>query len=413
LNAIGIIWEDKPAVLNFLRDITHQKKIEAKLLQSQKMEAIGNLAGGIAHDFNNILASIIGFTELVLEDVDKNKIAADNLNEVLTAGKRAKSLVQQILTFARQSDEKKEPVVVSAIAKEVLKLIRSSIPTTIEIQSEINSTASILGNPIQVHQIIMNLCTNAAYAMAKYGGKLNFQLSEVRITDTDADLISDLPAGTYLKLSVSDTGCGIRSEILNTIFDPFFTTKGPGAGTGMGLSVVQGIVDNYGGTISIESELKKGTTVTVYLPTTNEQAGETSPSVEDFSPCCERILFVDDEMPIVTIGRRILERQGYKVTTQTSSIEALKLFSSHPDEFDLVVTDLTMPKLTGDQLARELKKIRPNIPVVLCTGYSKQIDEKMAAEIGIKAFAYSPIVKKELTHTIRKVLDEAAGTSTA
>ncbi len=407
LSAIGITWEGESAILNFMRDVTHQKKIEAQLLQAQKMEAIGTLAGGIAHDFNNILASIIGFTELVLEDVDDISLAADNLTEVLIAGKRAKDLVHQILTFARRSEEKIEPVVVSTIAKEALRLMRSSLPTTIAIEQEIASDAAIMGNPTQVHQIIMNLCTNAAHAMEETGGTLSVDLANVHINPAKAKSFPHLDGGDYLKLSISDTGCGIPSKNINTIFEPFFTTKGTGQGTGMGLSVVQGIVENYGGKISVQSEEGQGTTFTIHLPVSKMRAAVGSEQPEAARICTERILMIDDELPILKMGRQMLTRLGYAVTTQSDCLEALKLFQGQPQDFDLVVTDMTMPHMTGDRLAREMMEIRCDIPVVLCTGYSNQITEESAARMGIKAFIYKPLVKREFADTIRQVLDSA------
>jgi PAS domain S-box-containing protein len=396
-------------LIGVTRDISDRKKLENELRQSQKMESIGNLAGGIAHDFNNILSSIIGFTELALDDVAKGTPQEDNLQEVYTSGKRARDLVKQILAFARQSDEKRTPIQVDTIAKEVLKLIRSTIPTTIEIRENIQSHSLIMGNPSQVHQLFMNLCTNAAQAMEDAGGVLGVKLTDVEYGNQAPRPLSELKSGNYMKVTISDTGPGILPDIINSIFEPYFTTKGVGEGTGMGLALVHGIVESYGGKITVDSELGKGTVFSIYLPITKKREGYGPYEKENLPSGTETILFVDDELPIVKMGSQILERLGYQVTVRTSSVEALELFRSKPGDFDLVITDMTMPNITGDELAMELIAFRSNIPVILCTGYSKKINDETAAEIGIKAFAYKPIVKANLAKTVRKVLDEAMG----
>ena len=396
-------------ISDYLQAISEKEIAQAQLMQSQKMESVGNLAGGIAHDFNNILSSIIGFTELSLDDVEKGTHIEDNLQEVYAAGKRAKDLVKQILAFARQSDEERKPIQVDLIIKEVLQFIRSSIPTTIEITQNIESESLIMGSSTQVHQILMNLCTNAAYAMENEGGTLEVSLQDITV-DRSANWKSmDLKLGDYIEIKVSDTGTGIQPEILKNIFEPYFTTKGPGEGTGMGLAMVHGIVDSYGGKIMVDSILGKGTIFTIYLPITRKRGDHRAYESEELPSGTERVLFVDDEASIAKMGRQVLERLGYKVTIRTSTVEALELFRSKPNDFDLVITDMTMPNMTGDKFASELLKIRPDIPVILCTGYSKKISDENAAEIGIKAFAYKPIVKADLAKTVRKVLDEAKG----
>jgi PAS domain S-box-containing protein len=390
-----------------IQDITDQKKMKVLLHQAQKMESIGNLAGGIAHDFNNILSAIIGFTEIALDDAARGKPLEDKLHEIYAAGMRARDLVRQILAFARQSDEEKKPIRVDSIAKEALKFIRSTTPATIKIQKSIQSRSLIMGNASQTHQLIMNLCTNAAQAMEDTGGILNVELKDIKLNEQWALPLLALKSGNYIKITISDTGCGISPDIIHSIFEPYFTTKDVGEGTGMGLALAHGIVTSYGGKITVDSELGKGTIFTIYLPTTKKSEYHHPYEEEKLPSGRERILFVDDELPIAKIGCQILERLGYQVTTRTSSIEALELFRSKPEDFDLVITDMTMPNMTGDELAMELIAFRSDIPIILCTGYSKRLAEEEAAEIGIKAFAYKPIVKADMAKTIRKVLDDA------
>ncbi len=387
------------------REKKEREKLERQLMQAQKMESIGTLAGGIAHDFNNILSSILGYTELTLDEVKKNSDLEDNLQEIYTAGIRAKDLIKQILAFARQSDEEMKPVQVSAIVKEVLQFLRSSIPSTIEIRKNIQSDSLIIGNATQIHQVMMNLCTNAAQAMEANGGTLAVGLRDVQLDETAGRVQSGLKPGGYVELQVSDTGQGIDPEILDSIFDPYFTTKGPGEGTGMGLSMVHGIVESYSGKILVESTPGQGSTFTLYLPISTSQKEQIVYRSEDLPLGTENVLLVDDEAPLTRMTGAVLKSLGYSVTSRTSSLEALELFSSKPDDFDLVITDMTMPNMTGDQLAVALLKIRRDIPVILCTGYSKKVSDTSAAALGIKAFAYKPIVKADLARTVRKVLD--------
>ena len=392
------------------RDITEYKQIEKEreslkeqLRQSQKLESIGNLAGGIAHDFNNILSSIIGFTELALNDVEKGTDIEDDLQEVRTAGNRAKDLVKQILTFARQSDESINSIQVGVLVEEVIKFIKSSIPASIRINENIKSDSFIMGSPTQVHQIFMNLCTNASHAMEADGGILGINLEDVTIDKACSTI--GLRPGEYIKIEVSDTGIGISPKNIKSVFEPYFTTKLLGEGTGMGLAVVHGIVENYGGRINVDSKLGDGTTFTVYLPITKKRPVQAELKRKDLPKGNENILFVDDEAVIAKMGERFLEQLGYFVTTKTSSIEALELFRSKSQKFDLVITDMTMPELTGDKLSIELMKIRPDIPVILCTGYSQIVSEKNAADIGIRSFAYKPIVQADLAKMVRKTID--------
>jgi PAS domain S-box-containing protein len=401
-----IKWTDgRPAKIQIATDITDQKKMETDLRQAHKMEAIGTLAGGIAHDFNNILSAIIGFSELAIEEADPGTLLVNNLEEVLIACRRAQDLVRQILAFARRSDERVKPFIVGTVAREALRLLRSSIPATITIKRNITSESAIIGNPTQVHQIFMNLCTNAAHAMERGGGVLNVDVFDVRLEGRSPEE-PDLDPGDYLKITISDTGEGIPPEIIDAVFEPYFTTKGSGEGSGMGLAVVQGIVESYGGKIYVESRSGRGTTFSIYLPIAYKRSELTPEPKIDLPRGNEHILLVDDELPIINMGRQALERLGYRVTSRTSSIEALSLFRIKPHEFDLVISDMTMPNMTGDKLAVEMMRIRPDIPVILCTGYSNTITEDQALQIGVKAFIYKPIIKKDLANVIRSVLDQ-------
>ncbi len=368
--------------------------------------AYGTLAGGIAHDFNNILSAVMGFTELAMYKVEKGTSLQDNLQEVLKASVRARDLVKQILTFSRQAEYEQKPIQVKLIVKEALKLLRSSLPATIEIRQNIKSDSLVMGDPTQIHQIMMNLCTNAHHAMQAKGGVL-----EVSLIDEELDLVSaagypDLKPGHYLQLTVSDTGYGMRPEVMEQIFDPFFTTKGLGEGTGLGLSVVHGIVKNHGGDIHAYSEPGKGTIFKVFFPAV-ERLKEPGPREERPVPVgTEHILFIDDDPSLAKMGHQILESLGYKVTSRTSSVEALQLFWVKSSNFDLVITDMTMPNMTGPDLATEIIHIRPDTPIILCTGFSSSINEEKALAMGIRAFVMKPILRRTIAETIRMVLDQ-------
>jgi CheY-like chemotaxis protein len=348
---------------------------------------------------------MIGFTELALEETPEGSTIRDDLQEVFLAGNRAKELVQQILAFARQSEEKTKPVRLSDTLTEVLKLLRPSTPTTIEIRQSLNTTAKIMGNSSQLNQIIMNLCTNAIHSLQKTGGTLEISLRSLCLINTFDGGNSELSKVEYLELTVSYNGPGVDPTIIDKIFEPYFTTKGVGEGTGMGLAMVKGIIESYSGNIRVESEPGVKTSFIVSLPVVTGKNFEVAGPEQTVAFGTERILLVDDEPPIARMGSRMLESLGYSVVIRTSSIEALELFREKSEAFDLVMTDMTMPSMTGDELTMELRKIRRDIPVILCTGYSNTIDEEGAKEIAIDAFVYKPFTRPDLAKTIRDVLD--------
>ncbi|MBW2569788.1 MAG: response regulator [Deltaproteobacteria bacterium] len=382
--------------------------MKKRLIQSQKMESIGTLAGGIAHDFNNALFSIMGYTDLTMDDVPEGSHAQSNLKEVLIAANRAKDMIQQILTFSRQSETEKKPVKVQSVVKETIKLLRTSIPTTIEIRQNIDEDCKpVMADPTQIHQVVMNLGTNAYHAMREKGGVLAIDVAEEKISMDDSASYPDLHPGTYIKLTVSDTGHGMDKAVMDKIFDPYFTTKPVGQGTGMGLSTIHGIVKSHGGDIKVYSEPGKGTAFHIYFPLIETKPVE--PEIVSTGPIrkgSESILLVDDEEQIVFMVKQTLERLGYQVTIRTSSLDALEAFRAGPDKFDLVITDMTMPNMTGVQLAPKLLEIRSDIPIILCTGFSEITDANKAKALGIREFLMKPIVRDQIARTIRKVLDE-------
>ncbi|MGD9351179.1 MAG: PAS domain S-box protein, partial [Desulfobacterales bacterium] len=399
-------------VLVVAHDITEQKQsqeekknLEYQLQQAQKMEAIGTLAGGIAHDFNNILSVIIGYTELILMNAHVDSEVRQNLKEIFSASKHARDMVKQILAFSRQNKQERKPIQVAHIVKEALKMLRASLPATISIQQKLEKNTGIIeADPTQIHQVLMNLCTNAAHAIDEKDGELEISLANIDLDIHAAAEIPDLYPGSFLKLSVRDTGDGIAPEALPQIFNPYFTTKEKGEGTGLGLAVVQGIIKSLNGAITVDSEVGKGSTFHVYLPTIKRELAKEEEMPKPLPMGYERILFVDDEQPLVEIGKQMLERLGYKVDTRTSSIEALNLFKADPNRFDLVITDIVMPNMTGDKLADEMMGIRPDIPIVLCTGYSEKFTRQQASEMGINTFLMKPLVMQDLAGTVRQAL---------
>ncbi|THB81137.1 MAG: PAS domain S-box protein [Desulfobacteraceae bacterium] len=410
-NVSSTVFENETGSLSKLsvfRDTTDFIELQNRLQQAQKMEAIGNLAGGIAHDFNNILFPIIGRSELMMEDLAAGSLELEHAHEIYKAGHRAKGLVSQILSFSRQSDQETMPIKFQSILKEVLKLCRSSIPTNIEIEQEIwKDCGPVRGNATQLHQIGLNLITNAYHAVQEKNGKIKVALEEItidRISLTDAITSS----GKYLQFTVSDDGVGMTEKVKNKIFEPYFTTKEQGKGTGLGLAVVYGIVKEYGGEVEVETKVGSGTTFKVYLPLINDAEKKDLSEVKNtFETGDEHILLVDDEDPVIRLEKQILERLGYKVTSRLNSIEALESFKNDPNQFDLVITDMSMPNLTGVQLAKEMLSINPDTPIIICTGFSERINKEKAENIGVKGFLMKPVIKSDMAQMVRKVLDES------
>jgi len=394
-------------LLNY-HDISERKQAGEKLRQAQKMESIGSLAGGIAHDFNNLLFPIIGMSEMLLEDLPENSLEYENAKEIFHAGIRAGDLVKQILTFSRRSDHKMIPVRVQNVLKEVLKLSRSTIPTDIKIHQDIQiDCGSIKADATQLHQVAMNLITNAYHAVQKKSGVISVQLKQITLDYGEIADIS-LEQGQYIVLTISDTGAGIEPNILGKIFEPYFTTKKQGKGTGLGLAVVFGIVKEHQGDIKVYSEIGKGTTFNVYLPLMKKSTKTVSTDqIQILETGTERILLVDDEISVVKLESQMLSRLGYRVNKQLKSLDALKIFKANPDNFDLVITDMTMPDMTGDQLAKELMSIRPDIPIMICTGFSERISKEQAETNKVKGFLMKPVIKSEMAQMVRRVLDEA------
>ncbi|MFO7860632.1 MAG: PAS domain S-box protein [Desulfosalsimonas sp.] len=418
--SVSLLYDNKGKPAGFrgiTRDISERiqarkktRQLEARLQQAQKMESIGTLAGGIAHDFNNVLFPIIGYTELALQDIPSQTSAAANLEKVLQAADRAKGLVRQILAFSRQSAEQDpEPVRVEPIIKETLKLLRNTIPASIEIHSDIQQDAgAVTIHPAQLHQVIMNLCTNAYHAMENQPtGKLEVNLRRVRVTAENTGLHAQLDAGTYICITVSDTGCGMSAEVMEKIFDPYFTTKSQDKGTGLGLSVSYGIAQNAGGIIITNSTPEKGSRFHVYLPAAkSSQDRQSDPKPDTCLPeGSERILLVDDEKRVLEVEQMTLQKLGYQVTAFSDSPEAFNAFKSKPDHFDLVITDQSMPQISGIELARKIRQIRSHVPVILCSGYSEKITRETILEDDIQAILLKPISRQEMAGVIRKTLD--------
>lgn len=390
-------------------DISDRKLMEDQLRQTQKIEAIGNLAGGIAHDFNNLLFPIIGMSEMLMDDFTPGSPEYECIQEIYKAGQRGSKLVKQILEFSRQTEQQKLPTRIQQVLKEALKLSRSTIPANINITHDLQSDCGlVMADPTQIQQITMNLITNAYHATEKTGGEISVRLEEIFLTDEDKKSLY-LEPGRYALLTVSDTGCGIDSAVVDHIFEPYFTTKEQGKGTGLGLAVVYGIVKELGGDVFVQSELDKGTTFNVFIPSmvNLDEMASASSTLVTTPTGNERILILDDEESVVQSWQKTLERLGYTIVSRTSSPDALKAFNVSPDKFDLVITDMAMPNMTGEEFAKELISIRPDIPIILCTGFSERLNDEKAKSIGIKGFLMKPVVRSEMANMIRKVLDEA------
>jgi len=392
--------------LNLVRDISEQKKIEIQLRQAMKMEAVGTLAGGIAHDFNNILAAIMGYIELAQFDISEDNKARYSLDQVLKASHRAKKLVSHILAFSRQSGHEKKPLFMQHIVKETIELLRATLPSTISIKQHIHSKLiSVNADPTQVHQILMNLGTNAYHAIGEEGGVIEITMEEYVVDDESNVDQSELDPGSYVRLSVQDNGSGMEPSTLSKIFDPYFTTKAVGVGTGMGLSVVHGIIKSHGGAIYAESSPGAGSVFRLYFPVINAVEESGTKKIEMPLRGNERVLFVDDEDMLVGLISRMLEKLGYQVVAETSSLKALELYKANPQSFDLIISDLTMPDLTGIQLARSIREISTDIPIILCTGYCKQMGKSTLKELGVDYLLFKPLAVKELALTMRKAID--------
>ncbi|MCB2181551.1 MAG: transporter substrate-binding domain-containing protein [Desulfobulbaceae bacterium] len=396
-------------IVHVAKDITQQKKLEEELSQAQKMEAIGTLAGGIAHDFNNILSAIIGYSELAKDEFRNGGYPEQDIDQVLAAAQRASELVKQILTFSRKSKHQLRPLSPHIFIKESLKMLRSSLPSTITIEEDIDTASgTILADPTQLHQILANLCTNSLHAMQDEKGTLNVSLCRREVRADEIPSANGALPGSFTVLSVSDTGCGMDNETMERIFDPYFTTKEVGKGTGLGLAVINGIVKDYKGFIEVESKPAQGTTFRVHIPALKEEIHAQDEKTETAEPLPtgnERILVVDDENLIAGIHKQVLERLGYSVMMTTDSQDALDKVRRNPNRFDLIITDQTMPKLSGIELAREILHIQPAMPIILCTGFSSVVNKKEALAVGIKKFLHKPVSRKKIARTVRAILD--------
>ncbi len=403
---LHVVPISESALIGIAKDITRDLEVEKQLRQAQKMESIGTLAGGIAHDFNNILFPIIGHTEMLLSDLPGDSTIKSSLDKIYAGAIRARDLVKQILAFAHQENQVFIQMKIQPIIKEALKLSRSSIPATITIEQDIDKACQMIkADPTQIHQIIMNLTTNAYHAMDTAGGTLTVRLKQVRLENSALIGVLAVPQD-YACLTIADTGTGIDTHMMDKIFDPFFTTKEKGRGTGMGLSVVHGIVKSIGGTVKVDSMPGKGSEFHVFLPIYKSRTkAKTSPAPEFIQTGNESLLLVDDDESILTMETRMLERLGYKITSTTDSREALDLFRASPEKFDMIITDMTMPGMAGDRLSAELIKINPHIPILMCTGFSERISEEKATAIGIKGLLMKPVVMKDFAEKIREVLD--------
>ncbi|MBI5897242.1 MAG: response regulator [Desulfobacterales bacterium] len=397
------------AIRGIIRDITERKSLEEQLRQAQKMEAIGALAGGIAHDFNNLLTPILGYAEIMQSEFSASNPLRESIDQIVSASNKAKDLVKQILTFSRQQPHEPRPVRINHILHEAVRLLSASIPKSIEIKESLLKCGYILADPGQIHQVIMNLGTNAYHAMRGSGGVMRLEVKEMEIGPEMLIPGLEIEPGRYVRLEVADTGIGMDESIKSRIFDPYFTTKKAGEGTGLGLAVVHGIVKHHKGHITVYSEPGQGTTFHVYFPAVSGQGvAVAAPGAQKIPRGDESILIVDDEKPIVQLQQSLLESLGYRVTALSSSADALQMFTRRSKDFDLVITDMTMPGMNGAVLSRELLKLRKDLPIILCTGFSDLIDEDKARALGIRRYVMKPIVRAEIAGVIREVLDGQA-----
>jgi len=395
------------AKLAIFRDITHIKEMEAQLRQAQKMESIGIMAGGVAHDFNNLLYMIIGNTELALEDTPIKSSAFENLESIKSAGLKAAGIVKQLLDFSRKADPNLKVIDGVSVIKEALEFLRATIPSTINIVQLLpKDSIAIMGDPIQIHQVFMNICTNASQAMEATGGNLDIIVKQVTFEHHATINHSNLAPGAYLKVIIKDSGSGIPKNIKDQIFDPYFTTKEFGKGLGMGLSVVLGIIKSHNGAISVDSSPNDGTAFTIFLPIISDQPESENGEPDVFPKGSETILFIDDEKSLVDMTKKILMRLGYVVDATMDPIKAINLFKENPQTYDLVITDMTMPEMTGLELLEKLKKIRNDIPIIICTGYSSVLDEKKAKKLGVSAYLMKPVPMSKLAKQVRQIMDD-------
>ena len=413
VTANSLVYEGTKYSISFIKDISAKKqeemqkaKVNEHLQHIQRLDSLGTLAGGIAHDFNNILSAIFGYTELIKRSCLDDEKVQHYLDQLHSASLRAKNLVQQILNFSRQSGSEMHPIDISRVVNEALNLIRATVPTTIEISKNVPSNLGVvIANETQLHQIVMNLCTNAYHAIKEESGSIDVDLITTTISAKDGINYPDLDPGEYIKLIITDSGSGIPAEIVPNIFDPYFTTKIPGEGTGLGLSTVHGIVKNHGGSIRVYSEQNRGTSFQIFLPIVESRPEETDYSSEQLPHGTETILFVDDEKLILETGKELLESLGYRVETRASSIDAFEAFRVDPAKYDLVVSDMTMPKMCGEQLAVKIKGIKPNAPIILCTGFSTRLNSQKLIKIGVAKVLMKPVTINELAVNVRLALD--------
>ncbi len=395
------------------RELTERKRaekesreMEIQLRRAQKMEAMGTLAGGIAHDFNNILGAIIGFTEMAVHDTGSDSRAHHNMHQVLKAGNRAKDLVRQILSFTRETRREKDSILMAPLLRETLELLRASLPTTIAFHQHVEEgPGMVFCNSSEIHQVIMNLCTNAAHAMEAQGGELTVRLESIQL---EPGQMPGMNPGDYQKLTIRDTGHGMNAETVERIFDPYFSTKTPEKGTGLGLAIVHRIVEDCGGLIQVDSRPGGGTVFEIFFPIVfSEERSEKEPVLPTSSGKQEKILFVDDEPVLVELGKEMLERLGYRVEVRQNPREALAAFTRTPNRYDLVITDMTMPHMTGDVLSEKLMAVRPDIPIIVCTGFSEQINPEKAKRIGIRDLLMKPVSMEDLSRSIHRALNHA------